>query len=482
MTDEPLSSSTPRSWSWVAKAGLIFLTGCVVLCSGITGWYVVSRGKHQARLNAVLERIRAAGDPLTGDELDAYYVVPADEVDLTADYVAALRMFENVKLFGPATVLPIVDSGEAPKPDQPWETRAEAEAYLQSVQPQLDALRTLATRRGRVRYPVKLSEGFAAQLSDLQLARVIANKLLLSFYVNLHRSDREEALSSLRAIVRLSETFRDEPLTASQLVRISFLETGADAAEDFLHAGRPSAAELALLRDIFADVNLQPAFGRAMRGELSSTYIAMSSGDVTAEQLSPGADSFPLNLTLKTLSKLRPGDAATLLEMQAHVIAIAERPLPEAIRGMDQIRLELKQINVEQQNDFSWDRNLLPQLLIPIIGPISQAFGRGQARRDAILSATAVESFKVQRGSLPETLDELAPAFLDEIPVDPFTGYPLRYVVDERGFSIYSLGPDRVDQGGDLTATLGQPKDLGVRIEPSISTHDSSTFSDSIHP
>ena len=48
------------------------------------------------------------------------------------------------------------------------------------------------------------------------------------------------------------------------------------------------------------------------------------------------------------------------------------------------------------------------------------------------------------------------------LPIDPFTGQPMKYVVDEKGYRIYSVGTDRVDDGGpDGTHN----KDSGVWIE-----------------
>ena len=50
---------------------------------------------------------------------------------------------------------------------------------------------------------------------------------------------------------------------------------------------------------------------------------------------------------------------------------------------------------------------------------------------------------------LPTTIKDLVPDFLDAAPLDPFDGKPLRYIQDKPGYSLYSVGKDRIDDGGN---------------------------------
>lgn len=66
----------------------------------------------------------------------------------------------------------------------------------------------------------------------------------------------------------------------------------------------------------------------------------------------------------------------------------------------------------------------------------------------------ALERHRLARGSYPETLESLFPEALAELPIDPWSGAPLRYrLVDPatdpqgRGYLLYSIGADRVDDG-----------------------------------
>ncbi|MEI2727116.1 MAG: hypothetical protein V9H26_27560 [Verrucomicrobiota bacterium] len=71
---------------------------------------------------------------------------------------------------------------------------------------------------------------------------------------------------------------------------------------------------------------------------------------------------------------------------------------------------------------------------------------------------------------MPENLADLTPAFLAVVPADPFTGEPLRYRRTDKGFVIYSVDRDGLDNGGlekPLKAKFSDPTnyDLTFTVE-----------------
>jgi hypothetical protein len=66
--------------------------------------------------------------------------------------------------------------------------------------------------------------------------------------------------------------------------------------------------------------------------------------------------------------------------------------------------------------------------------------------------AVAVERFRRDQNRLPAALSELVPPYLNEVPADPFTGRPLLFQSTANSYTIYSVGPDQKDDGGDLTS------------------------------
>lgn len=69
--------------------------------------------------------------------------------------------------------------------------------------------------------------------------------------------------------------------------------------------------------------------------------------------------------------------------------------------------------------------------------------------------AVAVERFRRDNGGeVPAGLEQLVPKYLTEVPMDPATGHPVRYGRDAVSYTIYSVGSDGVDDGGDLSSEL----------------------------
>lgn len=65
---------------------------------------------------------------------------------------------------------------------------------------------------------------------------------------------------------------------------------------------------------------------------------------------------------------------------------------------------------------------------------------KNQVKRDAALVILAAELFRRQYGQYPKSAEELVPLFLTEVPIDPFTQKPLRYLINEGRPMIDSFG------------------------------------------
>ena len=63
----------------------------------------------------------------------------------------------------------------------------------------------------------------------------------------------------------------------------------------------------------------------------------------------------------------------------------------------------------------------------------------------------ACRIFKSRTGDYPENIGALIPGLLTEVPVDPFTGKPLVYRREGKGFIVYSLGSNLKDDDGRST-------------------------------
>ena len=70
--------------------------------------------------------------------------------------------------------------------------------------------------------------------------------------------------------------------------------------------------------------------------------------------------------------------------------------------------------------------------------------------RDGLVTAIALELYHRHHGHYPATLQELAPDLLPQVPADRITGDPVHYHLVDGKPLIYSVGADRVDDGGRI--------------------------------
>jgi hypothetical protein len=91
-------------------------------------------------------------------------------------------------------------------------------------------------------------------------------------------------------------------------------------------------------------------------------------------------------------------------------------------------------------------------------------------RRDGVMTAIALELYRRHHGGYPSQLNALAPAFMPEIPADRITGDPIKYKLVNGKPLLYSVGADRIDDGGkpiDPRNKLADPKAAAVwRTDP----------------
>jgi len=75
---------------------------------------------------------------------------------------------------------------------------------------------------------------------------------------------------------------------------------------------------------------------------------------------------------------------------------------------------------------------------------------RHRAQHQLLIVALAIRAFEDVHGALPANLAQLVPEFLEQLPQDPFdkTGEALRFQTHGDEYQLYSIGQNRVDDGG----------------------------------
>ena len=97
---------------------------------------------------------------------------------------------------------------------------------------------------------------------------------------------------------------------------------------------------------------------------------------------------------------------------------------------------------------------------VPALQAARTALDRSNAQLDLLRIAVALERYRSAHGEYPAVLDAVVPTYLDEVPLDPFTGrLSLVYKPepkDGKPFVLYSLGPNGIDDGGTTSKNFAE--------------------------
>ncbi len=303
---------------------------------------------------------------------------------------------------------------------------------------------------------------FNTLLPHLTSLRAASKLLLLDAVLELTEGAMEPAGRNAEIVWSLSGTLDDEPTIISRLVQMAIQDVGVQILEIMLRVGELENDLLARLADALDRKRTSATMRWALWGEranwietleqLARGHVALASLSATQTPNMPptGSPSMMPNMLIR-------GEQLLGTQMLSRLIDAGDDPaalLVAAEQFDTEVKLRLSRWHV-------LFRILMPSLSRPVVLHI-----RSTARLDCARAALAAEQFRLARGRLPDTLVELVPDFLSSMPVDPFSGGPLRLAVTEMGVVIYSVGEDHADNGGDVARLpkQKQPQDVGFRL------------------
>ena len=160
-------------------------------------------------------------------------------------------------------------------------------------------------------------------------------------------------------------------------------------------------------------------------------------------------------------------DGRFYIDRITEMLDATQSPFPEALRMAEATDARIQKEMARPLRGLK----IFSGMLLPALGKSVEKSAVSQAALRSAVVGCAVERHRLAHGKqLPATLDELVPAFLDAVPLDPFDGKPLRYRATNDTYVVYSIGPDRVDDGGETQRNSGGNKprstyDIGFRVK-----------------
>ncbi len=442
--------------------GAIFLVGFLMLAA----FALRNLGGGESQ-DPRLGVIRHSGYPVTLSELDTYYPRVADDQNAALLYERAFQMelFTN-KVAEDLTSNITLRRGER----VPEEFRAYLTEILTKHATACQLLYS-ATNFAGSRYPIDLREGYMTLLPHLAKVKQAALLLSLEGLSYASAGDSNQAYAAFNAAFQVTDSLREEPILISFLVRIVCAKSVTTRLEESLNLVGFSDSQLRSLQERFATAKDQPWPARALAGErafgLSFFIDRRIQRSVTEPNKSIGGlpSGFPGNAALMAYraSGLMRKDEQFYLDTMGRCVALAEMPADQRVQlGPPPSMLTSNRFRV------------ISRLLLPAL---QQSLGRADehsARMRVGETALAVERFRLGRsGALPNKLSDLVPEYLPVVAIDPYDAQPLRYKKLPHGYVVYSIGPDRHDDGGaepppaDKTSTRSKstPTDLTFVVE-----------------
>ncbi len=438
--NESVTSAQSRKRLMMAGVSAVVLISLVLL--GLFSMF------SSSRLNQRIADLRSQGLPTNAVELNAYYSVPPDVTDTTELWIAATTAVKNAGIEQRAAKIPIVGLGPTPvpKPGNEWAELEISRTLLKELDGELQLIRRAADAGGMARYPIDFTSGLNAVLTAQQEVRTVTRLLTLSAHAHAHDGKDSETFKEVTAIFAVSDSLRGLPMLISQLVRIATHAIGCELTGDMLPHCKWTDEDLE---------SLQVALGRAdFRQEMQAAFHGECAQCLSAIDTSPG-------ILFRNENKLK---AIELIGESAQGL---ETSWLEATKRHQKIDAELKTMS---GNMISRIKYMNMMQMLPALQAAINAGMRAEARQNCAIVIIAAYRYRLQHGALPQSLtdiDDLIPGDASEKSsrlIDPFDGQSLRFKKENDSVLIYSIGDNKVDDGGDITIENPLEGDLGYSV------------------
>jgi hypothetical protein len=284
----------------------------------------------------------------------------------------------------------------------------------------------------------------AMPLPELGPLRDAARLLALDALCKATDKDHREALQDVNAMFRMAGHIGSDPIMVCELVAISVDGLACDTLRHVLASGRIPPGDLSVIQ--FPDgVSYRTLLRRAVRMDEAfrlMTFSQVGEGQIGIRELTaldgnqPPREP-PMFAALYRVFLLGD-DLAAEARHTAEFAKIVGLPYPQAKDRMQQFQRDLA----------AHPGGILTGLLFPALVLVVEPTTRAEAKRDVARLGLALYAYRASKGRFPDKLDDLAPDFISAVPRDPFDGQAMKLKRSGEGLTVYSIGPDMIDNGG----------------------------------
>ncbi len=442
------------TWKWLGRATLALLV--VVLTTPLI-YHVVVRAQGRRELDAVLAQldrndpgwrlddiVRATNAKLPPDDRNPFVLATAANDLLPPN---SKERSKNFPVWPAAEPNVLLDTA----------TKARFVVVFRGMEPTIDLARGLADLPDAggnvIVMPANPLNREMGRESDLGLMQRIlrADAVLLA-----EDGKYDKAVRSVRAALATARALGDDPSCIGQRARVGAGVAAVRAIEGVLNLGEPGAGLAELQAELVRESEV-PKFLVGMRGEracFERICAFIDSGAASDDVTAKGYHFIEARLQSLLIQTHLGSDQAFGLQLLTRYIAVAELPpyaRLAALQALPSVPLD--------------PRKMLTRILIPYVKNFCESTLRSQGELAAVAAGIACERHRRRFGHWPATLADIPKDILAAVPTDPGDGKPLKYKRLADRIVVYSVGPDGIDHGGDLSESRPQDqRDYGIRL------------------
>jgi hypothetical protein len=358
-----------------------------------------------------------------------------------------------------------------------WEELA---TELETNEAELDQIRA-ALGKPVMDNHLDFSLGYKMLLPHLASAKSASQWFGARSQFALHQGRTHDAFEDLIAQVNLPRLSAQDHILISELVRIAMASMANTGTWEALQADGLADDDLAKLQQACENQHFAAAMMHALEGEMvfmEACFDLIRNSNSEAAQMISGPvmlQDFDSRPSLeKALRKAPWGDEiADFLRDQVYCriwgfawldqadlyslevsrrfleisrTAAAGKSLAAVQPAMD--RLHNEWANLSFYDHLRYAVSDAPDWMSRVILRAMRA----ETERSMVITAIAIKRYSLRYGKPPAGLDLLVPEFVSSVPIDYMDGQPLKYHLrPEGGFTLYSVGENGKDDGGDTT-------------------------------
>lgn len=426
--------SEPRSRNWLK----ISCIGCVGLpCLGLMlafGFVKCQIGKEGDKLGPELAKLRAMGVPTEPHELQPNPPVPdADNAAPIYKKIAELKA-STEKRANRQQIRIMTEYGGHP------DDKGIYESALALYKPVFDLIDQLPTK-SRIDFKRNYEEGFELMFPEYAEIRAVSRLSGSRTRYWLSRKNYDRALHDLEIQYAISNQLIEEYTLIGGLVCIANYAVAHASLDRLLYAIQDDQAMLAKVEQMLVRRQILPSVRRAFYGELVLGRVGIqkirSIGEISTG-FGDGSNGLESALDRATL-----GDPAVRTMFEARAVTMWRElfeNFPKDEQDWQGFKKALQDMDHKIQNDHSV-QNFVNQIMLPVFDDSANAYAKTAASHR--IELLAVKLLRRRHQGLPKDLTAFG-----ILGVDPITGNPMRYETKGKGFKVWSVGADLVDNGG----------------------------------